>query len=169
MIAPMPTASTSQILGNTECFEPWTSNIYSRRTSAGEFYICNPFLQRDLQAIGIWSSKTLNQLIANQGSVASFPIPSYLKDIYRTVWEIPQRSLIDMAIDRQYFIDQSQSLNIFITEPSLDLLTKIHFYGWKNGLKTGCYYIRSRAPVSSINFTLSPDEEEQTSCTACSA
>lgn len=163
LIAPMPTASTSQILGNTECFEPWTSNIFTRRTNAGEFYICNHLLRRDLQAIGLWNEDMMDRLIATQGSIASFPVPKYLKDIYRTVWEISQRSLIDMAIDRQYFIDQSQSLNIFVSEPSLDLLTKIHFYGWKNGLKTGCYYIRARAPVSSINYTISNE------CTACSA
>jgi len=170
LLAPMPTASTSQILGNTECFEPWTSNIFSRRTNAGEFYICNAFLKRDLEAIGLWTPQIMDRLIASQGSVASFPIPVFLKNIYRTVWEIPQRSLIDMAVDRQYFIDQSQSLNIFVAEPSLDLLTKIHFYGWKKGLKTGCYYIRSRAPVASINFTISTENTgEEPACTACSA
>lgn len=167
LIAPMPTASTSQILGNTECFEPWTSNVFLRRTIAGEFYICNSLLQRDMEALGLWNKDVMDRLIRTQGSVAKFPIPVYLKNIYRTVWEIPQRSLIDMAVDRQYFIDQSQSLNIFVSEPSLDLLTKIHFYGWKKGLKTGCYYIRSRAPVSAINYGLSPPEEE--GCVSCSA
>jgi ribonucleotide reductase alpha subunit len=177
LIAPMPTASTSQILGNTECFEPWTSNIFLRRTVVGEFYICNNLLQRDLEALGLWTTEMMNRLIMAQGSVSQLSIPVYLKNIYRTVWEIPQRSLIDMAADRQYFIDQSQSLNIFVAEPSLDLLTKIHFYGWKKGLKTGCYYIRSRAPVSAINFSLSSSSsstslstsDEPTTCVACSA
>lgn len=181
LVAPMPTASTSQILGNTECFEPWTSNVFLRRTMAGEFYICNGLLQRDLTALGMWDKDTMNRLILAQGSVAKFPIPVYLKNIYRTVWEIPQKSLIDMAVDRQYFIDQSQSLNIFVPEPSLDLLTKIHFYGWKSGLKTGCYYIRSRAPVSAINFGISSPtpattnstsatkDEHDEGCVACSA
>lgn len=164
LIAPMPTASTSQILGNNECFEPWTSNVFLRRTNAGEFYVCNSLLRRDLEAMGQWNEEVMNRLILAQGSVAEFPIPHYLKNIYRTVWEIPQRSLIDMAVDRQYFIDQSQSLNIFIAEPSFDLLTKIHFYGWKKGLKTGCYYIRSRPPVSSINFAIGGGSE----CIACS-
>lgn len=168
LIAPMPTASTSQILGNTECFEPWTSNIFLRRTSAGEFYICNSLLQRDLDALGLWTQENIDRLILQQGSVAQFPIPSYLKSIYKTVWEIPQRNLLEMAVERQFFIDQSQSLNIFVAEPSLDLLTKIHFYGWKNGLKTGCYYIRSRPPVSSINFAIDSSLSSK-ECVACSA
>lgn len=169
LIAPMPTASTSQILGNTECFEPWTSNIFLRRTSAGEFYVCNSLLQRDLKALGLWTQQNMDKLIIQQGSVAQFPIPNYLKSIYRTVWEIPQRNLLEMAVERQFFIDQSQSLNLFVTNPSLDLLTKIHFYGWKNGLKTGCYYIRSRAPVSSINFAIDPSLQQNQTCEACSA
>lgn len=169
LIAPMPTASTSQILGNTECFEPWTSNIFLRRTNAGEFYVCNSLLQRDLKALGLWNQQNMDQLILQQGSVAKFPIPNYLKHIYRTVWEIPQRNLLDMAVERQFFIDQSQSLNLFVTNPSLDLLTKIHFYGWKNGLKTGCYYIRSRAPVSSINFAIESTLTQPAACEACSA
>jgi ribonucleotide reductase alpha subunit len=168
MIAPMPTASTSQILGNNECFEPWTSNIFLRRTNAGEFYVCNSFLRRDLEALGSWDEETMNRLILAQGSVAQFSIPFFLRNIYRTVWEIPQKSLIDMAADRQYFIDQSQSLNIFVTEPSFELLTKIHFYGWKKGLKTGCYYIRSRPPVSSINFTIASNTTTN-ECISCSA
>ena len=181
MVAPMPTASTSQILGNTECFEPWTSNLFLRRTNAGEFYVANPLLRRDLMALDMWNEHTMNRLILEQGSVAAFDLPGYLKHIYRTVWEIPSRSLIDMAVDRQRFIDQSQSLNIFVPEASFDLLNRIHFYGWRKGLKTGCYYIRSRAPVNSINFTISTTtttttnnnnsqkEEEEGGCIACSA
>lgn len=167
LVAPMPTASTSQILGNTECFEPWTSNIFLRRTNAGEFYVCNSLLQRDLESLGMWNQETMDRLILTQGSIAQLNVPNFLKSIYRTVWEIPQKNLLEMAVDRQFFIDQSQSLNIFVTNPSLELLTKIHFYGWKNGLKTGCYYIRSRAPVSSINFAIDPSV--QGGCEACSA
>jgi len=172
LIAPMPTASTSQILGNNECFEPWTSNVFLRRTNAGEFYVCNSFLRRDLEAMGQWNEEVMNRLILAQGSVAQFPIPHFLKNIYRTVWEIPQKSLIDMAADRQYFIDQSQSLNIFMAEPSFDVLTKVHFYGWKKGLKTGCYYIRSRPPVSSINFAIGGGGDANNAssdCLSCSA
>ena len=181
MVAPMPTASTSQILGNTECFEPWTSNLFLRRTNAGEFYVANPLLRRDLMALDMWNEQTMNRLILEQGSVAAFDLPAYLKHIYRTVWEIPSRSLIDMAVDRQRFIDQSQSLNIFVPEASFDLLNRIHFYGWRKGLKTGCYYIRSRAPVNSINFTIPTttttvttmndhsSKEEDEGCIVCSA
>jgi len=169
LIAPMPTASTSQILGNTECFEPWTSNMYLRRTNAGEFYVCNPLLRRDLKALDLWDSVTRDRLIVSRGSVVNLPIPVFLKQIYRTVWEIPQKSLIDMAADRQEFIDQSQSLNIFVSEPSFELLSKIHFYGWRKGLKTGCYYIRSRAPVSSVSVTVDPTLESSSTCESCSA
>ena len=167
LVAPMPTASTSQILGNTESFEPLTNNLYVRRTLAGEFYVCNPFLREDLEALGEWSNDTIEHLIVRKGSVQDLPIPSDLKQIYRTVWEIPQKSLIDMAADRQMFIDQSQSFNVYLNEPTMDKLTKIHFYGWKKGLKTGSYYVRSRAAISSQNVTIDPMKEK--SCESCSA
>lgn len=166
LVAPMPTASTSQILGNTESFEPLTNNLYVRRTLAGEFYVCNAFLREDLEVLGYWNNQTMDHLIIKKGSVQELPISATLKDLYRTVWEIPQKSLIDMAADRQMFIDQSQSFNIYLNEPNMDKLTKIHFYGWKKGLKTGSYYVRSRAAISSQNVTVDPLKEECTSCSA---
>lgn len=169
LVAPMPTASTSQILGNTESFEPLTNNLYLRRTSAGEFYICNHFLVKDLNALSKWDNNAIEHLIVHKGSVQQMDIPAYLKQIYRTVWEIPQKSLIDMAAERQFFIDQSQSFNIYLNDSNMDKLNKIHFYGWKKGLKTGSYYIRSRAPVSSQNYTIDPLKERSLlSCEACS-
>lgn len=169
LVAPMPTASTSQILGNTESFEPLTNNLYLRRTSAGEFYICNQFLIKDLRSLSKWDNNTIEHLIVHKGSVQQLDIPTYLKNIYRTVWEIPQKSLIDMAADRQFFIDQSQSFNIYLNDSNMDKLNKIHFYGWKKGLKTGSYYIRSRAPVSSQNYTIDPLKEKSLlACESCS-
>jgi len=167
LVAPMPTASTSQILGNTESFEPLTNNLYVRRTSAGEFYVCNEGLRSDMEALSRWDNDTIDHLIIHKGSVQQLNIPNYLKQLYRTVWEIPQKSLIDMAADRQLFIDQSQSFNIYLNEPLHDKLTKIHFYGWKKGLKTGSYYIRSRAAISSQNVTIDPTKEM--GCESCSA
>lgn len=173
-IAPMPTASTSQILGNTESFEPLTSNMYLRRTLAGEFYVCNTYLQQDLKDMGLWNEECIERIIFHKGSIEKIPeIPTLVKNVYRTVWEIPQKSLIDMAVDRQYFIDQSQSMNIYLYPPSSEKLTKIHFYGWKKGLKTGSYYVRSRAAISSQRFTMDPIREQEIQqeyeCQNCSA
>ena len=155
LVAPMPTASTAQILGNNECFEPYTSNLYSRRVLAGEFAVVNQHLLRDLMARGLWTDEIRNQIIAHNGSVQNIPeIPEDLKLLYRTCWEMKMRSLIDMAADRGAFIDQSQSFNVFMTEPNYAKLSSMHFYGWKKGLKTGMYYLRTRAAADAIKFTV---------------
>lgn len=155
LLAPMPTASTSQILGNNECFEPITSNIYIRRVLSGEFPVINKYLVSDLEKINLWNPFIINKIIANNGSVQNIEeIPRELKDIYKTVWEIKQRVLMDMAADRGAFIDQSQSLNCFVKEPSYAKLTSMHFYGWKKGLKTGMYYLRTKPAVNAIQFTV---------------
>mmetsp|Transcript_44928 Transcript_44928/g.71735 ORF Transcript_44928/g.71735 Transcript_44928/m.71735 type:complete len:794 (-) Transcript_44928:42-2423(-) len=158
LVAPMPTASTSQILGNNECFEPYTSNIYSRRVLAGEFTIVNKHLLRDLLSRGLWTSDVRNQIIADRGSVQNVAcIPDELKALYKTVWEIKQRCIIDMAADRGAFIDQSQSLNIHMGEANVGKLTSMHFYSWKKGLKTGMYYLRTRPKADAIQFTVDQD------------
>ncbi|REK04714.1 MAG: ribonucleoside-diphosphate reductase subunit alpha [Bacteroidetes bacterium] len=155
LVAPMPTASTSQILGNNECFEPYTSNIYTRRVLSGEFPIVNKHLLKDLVRLGLWNETMKNKVIAANGSIQDIPeIPQDLKDIYKTVWEIKQRSLIDMAADRGAYICQSQSLNIFIQDPNYAKLTSMHFYAWKKGLKTGMYYLRSKSAADAIKFTV---------------
>ncbi|HEY5919396.1 MAG TPA: ribonucleoside-diphosphate reductase subunit alpha [Chryseolinea sp.] len=163
LLAPMPTASTSQILGNNECFEPYTSNIYTRRTLSGEFIIANKHLMKDLMNLGLWSETMRQKLIAANGSIQSIPeIPQNIKDIYKTVWEISQKSIIDMSADRGAFICQSQSLNIHITNPNFGKLTSMHFYAWKKGLKTGMYYLRSTAAADAIKFTLDKATIQQT-------
>lgn len=155
LVAPMPTASTSQILGNNECFEPYTSNIYSRRVLAGEFQIVNPHMLKDLVDLGIWDDSMKNSIIANNGSIQGLAnIPDEIKALYKTVWEISQKHIIDMAADRAAFIDQSQSLNIHIKNPTMGKLTSMHFYGWKKGLKTGMYYLRTQAAAAAIQFTV---------------
>ena len=155
LVAPMPTASTSQILGNNECFEPYTSNIYNRRVLAGEFQIVNPYLMNDLINLGLWNDVMKTRIIAQSGSIQSIPeIPQEIKNLYKTVWEISQKVIIDMAADRAAFIDQSASLNIHIAEPSYAKITSMHFYGWKKGLKTGMYYLRARPAVDAIQFTV---------------
>ena len=155
LVAPMPTASTSQILGNNESFEPYTSNIYTRRVLAGEFVCLNPHLVKDLIEQNLWTHDIKNKIIANNGSVQGIhEIPADLKLLYKTVWEIPQKTLIDMAVTRSPFIDQSQSLNVFISDPSFGKLTSLHFYCWKKGLKTGMYYLRSRPAADAIKFTV---------------
>jgi len=155
LVAPMPTASTSQILGNNECFEPYTSNVYVRRTLAGEFVCINQHLLRDLLKLGIWTPLLKDKLIAANGSVQHLEeIPADLKAIYKTVWEISQKKLIDMAADRGHFIDQSQSFNIHMMSPNFGKLTSMHFYGWKKGLKTGMYYLRTKAATDAIKFTV---------------
>lgn len=155
LVAPMPTASTSQILGNNECFEPYTSNIYTRRVLAGEFQVVNPHLMKDLSELGLWNEGVRNRIIADNGSIQNIrDIPDNLKSIYRTVWEVSQRVVIDMAAARGAFIDQSMSLNVHIAEPNYAKLTSMHFYGWKLGLKTGMYYLRTRPAVDAIKFTV---------------
>jgi ribonucleoside-diphosphate reductase alpha chain len=157
LVAPMPTASTSQILGNNECFEPFTTNIYSRRTLAGEFTVLNKYLLAELREAGLWSEGLKNEIIARNGSVQGIEaIPADVQARYKTTWEIKQRTLIDMARDRGAFIDQSQSLNLFVADPTYSKLTSMHFYAWKSGLKTGCYYLRSKAPVVAQQFTVDP-------------
>ncbi|CAG9314132.1 unnamed protein product [Blepharisma stoltei] len=155
LVAPMPTASTSQILGNNESFEPYMSNIYVRRVLAGEFVCVNPHLISDLVEKGLWTHNIKNKIIANNGSVQDLhEISDDLRALYKTVWEIPQKVLIDLAIGRSPFIDQSQSLNVYISEPSFGKLTSLHFYCWKRGLKTGMYYMRSRSAADAIKFTV---------------
>ena len=155
LVAPMPTASTAQILGNNECFEPYTSNLYSRRVLSGEFTVVNQHLLKDLMDRDLWTPEIRNQIIAHNGSVQQIPeIPADVKMLYRTSWEIKQRSLIDMAADRGAFIDQSQSFNVFVQDPNYGKLSSMHFYGWKKGLKTGMYYLRSKAAADAIKFTV---------------
>ena len=155
LLAPMPTASTAQILGNNECFEPYTSNLYTRRVLAGEFAIVNKHLLKDLLERGLWTDEIRNQIIAHNGSVQAIPeIPADLKELYKTCWEMKMRTLIDMAADRGAFIDQSQSFNVFMTEPNYAKLSSMHFYGWGKGLKTGMYYLRTRAAQDAIKFTV---------------
>ncbi|KAI3427512.1 Ribonucleoside-diphosphate reductase [Psidium guajava] len=155
LIAPMPTASTSQILGNNECFEPYTSNIYSRRVLSGEFVVVNKHLLHDLTEMGVWSPAVKNKIIYENGSVQNIPeVPEELKLIYKTVWEIKQKTLVDMAADRGSYIDQSQSLNIHMDQPNFGKLTSLHFYAWTRGLKTGMYYLRTRAAADAIKFTV---------------
>ena len=157
LVAPMPTASTAQILGNNEAFEPYTTNIYLRRTLAGEFVMVNKHLVRDLQKLGLWSKQLKDGIIAANGSVQHIEgLPDQLKAVYRTAWEIPQKSILDMAADRGAYIDQSQSLNIFMENPTMAKLSSMHVYGWKKGLKTGMYYLRTRAKAQPIKFTLDP-------------
>ena len=170
LIALMPTASTSQISGNTESFEPLTSQYYLRRTLNGEFYVINRFLQNLLKACNVWNQEMKEKLIYYKGSIQMIPeIPNMIKDVFRTVWEISQKNLIDMASERQYFVDQSQSFNIYLNNPSIELLNKIHFYGYQKLLKTGSYYIRTRAITSGQNFFISSAREKQIECETCSA
>jgi ribonucleoside-diphosphate reductase alpha subunit len=169
LVAPMPTASTAQIMGNNEAFEPYTTNIYLRRTLAGEFVVVNKHLVKDLKAIGLWTKETKNQIIKDGGSVRNVQgIPTNLAAIYRTVWEIPQKSIIDMAADRGAYIDQSQSLNLFLENPTVAKLSSMHVYAWKKGLKTGMYYLRTRAKAKPQQVTITPvqppTEEEKLAC-----
>ena len=165
LIAPMPTASTSQILGNNECFEPFTSNLYSRRVLSGEFIVINKYLVEDLVARGMWTPEVRTEIIANNGSIQSMiGLPGELRELYRTAWEIPMKTLINMARDRAPFICQSQSLNLFVADPTYSKLSSMHFYAWKQGLKTGCYYLRTKAAAKAQQFTVEPS-----ACVSCSA
>ncbi len=160
LVAPMPTASTSQILGNNECFEPYTSNIYTRRTLSGEYIVVNKHLLRDLIRLGLWNETTKQQLMAANGSVQNIPgIPDDLKALYKTSYELSQKVIIDMSADRGAFICQSQSLNLFVESPNFGKLSSMHFYAWQKGLKTGMYYLRSKAAVDPIKFTLSEEHQ----------
>lgn len=162
LVAPMPTASTSQILGNNECFEPYTSNLYTRRTLSGEFIMVNKHLMKDLINLGLWNDNMRNRLISTNGSVLNVPgIPQNIKDLYKTVWEISQKVIIDMSADRGAYICQSQSMNIFMQDPNFGKLTSMHFYAWKKGLKTGMYYLRSQAATAAIKFTLDKSSFDQ--------
>jgi ribonucleoside-diphosphate reductase alpha subunit len=162
LMAPMPTASTSQILGFNECIEPFTSNIYTRRTLAGEFIVINKHLMRDLEKAGLWSEMMKQQIIARNGSVQGIDqIPESIQKLYKTSWEIKQKILIDMAAARGAFICQSQSLNLFVADPNYAKLTSMHFYAWKQGLKTGIYYLRTRAPVMAQKFTIDPELQKE--------
>jgi len=167
LVAPMPTASTSQILGNNECFEPFTSNLYLRRTLAGEFVMINKHLVKELQRIGIWNKDTKDRIIKDGGSVQGLAISDELKLVYRTVWEIPQKSLIDMAVDRAPYIDQSQSMNIFMEDPTNAKLSSMHMYTWSKGLKTGMYYLRTRPKAKPIQVTV-PVCRMEAGCISCS-
>jgi len=178
LVAPMPTASTSQILGYNECIEPITSNIYSRRTLAGEFIIANKYMMKDLLDLGLWDEKIKNNIIANNGSIQHIEsIPEEIRNKYRTVWELPMRDLIDMAADRGAYICQSQSLNLWLEDPNYNNLTSMHFYGWSKGLKTGIYYLRRRAAHKAQQFTIEVEKKETTTshyiedevCEMCSA
>ena len=161
LLAPMPTASTSQILGNNECFEPFTSNIYVRRVLSGEFIVVNKYLLRDLVKLGLWNDALKNKIIANNGSIQNIPeIPQELRDLYKTVWEIKQKHILDMAADRGAFIDQSQSLNLFMEDVNVSKLTSAHFHAWKKGLKTGMYYLRTKAAADAIKFTVEKSAEK---------
>jgi ribonucleoside-diphosphate reductase alpha subunit len=164
LMAPMPTASTAQILGNNECFEPYTTNIYLRRTLAGEFVVVNRHLVEDLKKVGLWSKEMKDLMVKAGGSIQNIvDIPDDIKKLYKTVWEISQKCIIDMAADRGRFIDQSQSMNLFMESPTMSKLSSMHMYAWKAGLKTGMYYLRSKAKARPIQFSLEPD------CVACSA
>ena len=167
LVAPMPTASTAQIMGNNEAFEPYTTNIYLRRTLAGEFIMINKHLVKDLQALNMWNNEIKNEIVRAGGSVQHLAnLPDTLKSIYRTVWEIPQKSIIDMSADRGAYIDQSQSLNIFMENPTMAKLSSMHMYGWKKGLKTGMYYLRTRAKAKAQQVTvpIAPTQEQILAC-----
>jgi len=175
LVAPMPTASTSQILGYNECFEPFTSNLYSRRTLAGEFVVVNKYLMNELIKLGYWNETIKNNIIVNKGSIQQLDfLPQNIRDKYKIVWEIPMKHLIDMSADRGAFICQSQSLNLWVEDPSYSTLTSMHFYSWKKGLKTGIYYLRRKAKHQAQQFTIQPETIKSTSgnddiCESCSA
>jgi ribonucleotide reductase alpha subunit len=176
LVAPMPTASTSQILGNNECFEPFTSNIYSRRTIAGEFIVVNRHLMKELTEIGLWNEDLKDSIIANKGSVQHIDgLPEHVKEKYKIVWEIPMKDVIDMAADRGAFICQSQSLNLWMEDPNYKSLTSMHFYSWQKKLKTGIYYLRRKPRHQPQQFTIGPEAKnediakEDEPCLMCSS
>src|SRR5690606_36133773 len=162
LVAPMPTASTSQILGNNEAFEPYTSNIYTRRVLSGEFIVVNQHLLEDLVELGLWNEDLKEEIMRANGSIQDVEnIPQDLKELYKTVWELSMKDIIDMSRQRGYFIDQSQSLNLFMENANMAKLTSMHFYAWKSGLKTGMYYLRTKAAVDAIKFTLDNTKKQE--------
>jgi ribonucleoside-diphosphate reductase alpha chain len=161
LVAPMPTASTSQILGNNEAFEPYTSNIYTRRVLSGEFIVVNKHLLEDLVKLGLWNETLKQELMRRNGSVQDLDIPQDLKELYKTVWEMSMKDIIDMSRQRGYFVDQSQSLNLFMQDANYSKLTSMHFYAWQSGLKTGMYYLRTKSAVDAIKFTLNNDKKAE--------
>jgi ribonucleotide reductase alpha subunit len=176
LVAPMPTASTSQILGFNECFEPFTSNLYSRRTLAGEFVVVNKYLMRELISLGLWNDSIKNNIIANKGSIQQLTmISDHLKQKYKIVWEMPMKHLIDMSADRGAFICQSQSLNLWLEDPNYNTLTSMHFYSWKKGLKSGIYYLRRKARHQAQQFSIEPSKTANNNssideiCESCSS
>ena len=176
LMAMMPTASTSQILGNNECIEPYTNNIYKRRVNAGEFTVINQHLISDLMRLGIWNAELKDRIIVDNGSIQDIQqIPGFIRDKYKTVWEMKQKYLVDHAIARSPFVCQTQSMNLFVASPTVKTINKMHFYAWKNGLKTGIYYLRSLAKTQAQKFSVdmakqgsTPIQEEE-ECIACSA
>jgi ribonucleotide reductase alpha subunit len=164
LIALMPTASTSQILGNNECFEPFTSNLYARRTLAGDFTIVNQHLVKELIQLNLWNEQLKDEIIQNKGSIQSLKLPDHIKQKYKIVWEIPMKHLINMSRDRAPYICQSQSLNLWIESPTIPILTSMHFYAWEQGLKTGIYYLRRKPKHQVQQFTIAPE-----TCETCSA
>merc|ERR1711953_961517 len=163
LVAPMPTASTAQIMGNNESFEPYTQNLYVRRTLSGEFVQVNRHLLRDLIERGLWTEEMRMQLIPHNGSVQHLDLPADIKELYKTVWEIKQRIVLDMAAERGAYIDQSQSLNIHMTDASTAKLSSMHFHGWQLGLKTGMYYLRTKAATDAIKFTVEVEKVRRAS------
>ena len=162
LVAPMPTASTSQILGNNECFEPYTSNIYTSRVLSGEFIVVNKHLLEDLVNLGLWNENLKQELMRANGSIQHIDIiPADIKELYKTVWELSMKDIIDMSRHRGYFIDQSQSLNLFMENANYSKLTSMHFYAWKSGLKTGMYYLRTKSAVDAIKFTLDNSKKKE--------
>jgi ribonucleoside-diphosphate reductase alpha subunit len=170
LVAPMPTASTSQILGNNECFEPFTSNLYVRRVLSGEFIVANKYLMKDLIKLGLWDDQMMNRIKAENGSIQNITeIPANIRELYKTVWEISQKKIIDMSADRGAFICQSQSLNIHLTDANFGKMTSMHFYAWKKGLKTGMYYLRTKAATDAIKFTVTKEKAQQPKAAAVTA
>ena len=164
----MPTASTSQILGNNECFEFFTNNIYTRKTQAGDFILVNKYLVNDLINIGLWNKELKDLIISHNGSIQNIDIiPTELKDLYKTIWEIKQIWVLKSALARGPFVDQTQSMNIFMAEPDYQRLNSCHFWGWKNGLKTGMYYLRSKPASDATKFTIDPTINKQSNDTTC--
>ena len=162
LVAPMPTASTSQILGNNECIEPFTSNIYLRRTLAGEFIVVNKYLMNDLLELGLWNEDLKNDIIKHNGSIQHIQeIPEEIREIYKTVWEIGNKPIIDMAATRGKYICQSQSLNLFMDKPNFQKLSSMHFYAWRKGLKTGIYYLRTKPVAQAQQFTIEPEKRNK--------
>ena len=164
LVAPMPTASTYQILGNNECIEPFTSNIYSRGTLAGQFLVINKYLQNDLIRIGMWDKSIKDNIIANNGSIKKTNVPDKIKSIFKISWDLSMKSLIDQASDRGAYICQSQSLNHRLENPDFSKLSSMHFYTWQSGLKTGIYYLRRRANTKAQQFTIQPQKKRNTRC-----